>query len=75
MPEFHFSPMFPVQTAKEATIYDCLDTTGITLDSFDGKTIVRVSADALTRLSEKSVSDRGPPLPHHPPGTARQNPG
>ena len=54
MPEFHFSPMFPVQTAKEATIYDCLDTTGITLDSFDGKTIVIVSADALTRLSEKA---------------------
>ena len=54
MPEFYFSPMFPVQTAKDTTAYDCLDTTGITLDSFDGKTIVRVSADALTQLSEKA---------------------
>ena len=66
MPEFYFSPMFPVQTAKDTTAYDCLDTKGITLDSFDGKTIVRVRADALTRLSEKAfrtvATSTAPPI-------------
>ncbi len=54
MPEFNFSPMFPIQKAKDTTVYDALGTTGVTLDMFDGKEIVNVSADALTRLSEKA---------------------
>ncbi len=52
MVEFNYQPMFPV--GKDTTVYECLSTGHVKVDSFDGKRIIRVDAEGLTLLSENA---------------------
>ncbi|MEZ4578872.1 MAG: hypothetical protein R2861_12140 [Desulfobacterales bacterium] len=73
MPGLYFPHVSRSNGQRHHNCHDCLDTTGITLDSFDGKTIVRVGR-MPSRLSEKAFRTVAH-LYFHPSGTARQNPG
>ena len=52
MVEFNYQPMFPI--GEDTTVYECLSTEHVKVDSFDGKDIIRVNADGLTMLSENA---------------------
>ena len=54
-PEFKYAPMF--QTGKDDTEYRLLSKDGVTVSSFEGKEIVKVSPDALTLLSQQAFHD------------------
>src|SRR5574344_578449 len=54
-PEFKYAPMF--QTGKDDTEYRLLSKDGVTVSSFEGKEIVKVSPDALTLLAQQAFPD------------------
>jgi len=55
MPEFNYQPMFPM--GEDTTVYECLSSKHVQVDSFDGRNMIRVGADALTLLSEKAFQN------------------
>ena len=54
-PEFKYAPMF--QTGKDDTEYYLLTKEGVSISEFEGKTILKVSPEALTALSNAAFRD------------------
>jgi len=50
MVEFNYQSMFPV--GEDTTVYECLSTEHVNVDSYDGKKIIRIKPEGLTLLSE-----------------------
>ncbi len=55
MPEFQFQEMFPVHT--DPYVYRRLDVDGISTGVFNGKRILEVAPQALTRLAAEAIAD------------------
>ena len=53
--KFQYQPMFPL--GEDNTVYECLSTEHVNVASFDGQTIIRVSAEGLTLLSETAFKN------------------
>lgn len=54
-PDFKYAPMF--QMGKDTTEYRLLTTEGVSTGEFEGKTILKVSKEALTLLSQQAFHD------------------
>ena len=54
-PEFKYAPMF--QLGKDDTEYYLLSKDGVSVSEFEGKTILKVSPEALTRLANAAFRD------------------
>ena len=54
-PEFKYAPMF--QTGKDDTEYYLLTKDGVSLGDFEGKPVLKVSPEALTRLTNQAFRD------------------
>ena len=54
-PEFKYAPMF--QLGKDTTEYRLLGTEGVSTGEFEGKTILKVSKEALTQLAQQAFHD------------------
>ena len=54
-PEFKYAPMF--QLGKDDTEYYLLSKDGVSVSEFEGKTILKVSHEALTRLANAAFRD------------------
>ena len=54
-PAFKYAPMF--QLGKDNTEYYLLTKEGVSLGEFEGKQILKVSKDALTRLTNAAFRD------------------
>lgn len=54
-PEFKYAPMF--QTGEDTTEYYLLTKDGVSTDQFEGKTILKVSKEALTQLANTAFRD------------------
>ena len=54
-PEFKYAPMF--QLGKDNTEYRLLTKEGVSTGEFEGKTILKVSKEALTLLSQQAFHD------------------
>ena len=54
-PEFKYAPMF--QVGKDETQYRLLSKDGISTGTFEGKTILKVSKEALTLLAQQAFHD------------------
>jgi fumarate hydratase class I len=52
MVDFTYQPMFPV--GEDTTVYECLSTEYVGIDTFDGKEIIRVAPEGLALLSESA---------------------
>ena len=55
VPEFKYAPMF--QTGKDETEYYLLTSEGVSVSEFNGKEILMVSPEALTRLTQQAFYD------------------
>ena len=55
IPEFKYAPMF--QTGKDETEYYLLTKEGVSVSEFNGKEILMVSPEALTRLTQQAFYD------------------
>ena len=54
-PEFKYAPMF--QTGEDKTEYYLLTKEGVSTSEFEGKTILKVSKEALTQLTNTAFRD------------------
>ena len=54
-PEFKYAPMF--QLGKDTTEYRLLTKEGVSTAEFEGKTILKVSKEALTLLAQQAFHD------------------
>lgn len=54
-PEFKYAPMF--QLGKDTTEYRLLGKEGVSTSEFEGKTILKVSKEALTQLAQQAFHD------------------
>lgn len=54
-PEFKYAPMF--QLGKDNTEYRLLTTDGVSTGEFEGKTILKVTKEALTLLAQQAFHD------------------
>ena len=54
-PDFKYAPMF--QTGKDDTEYRLISTEGVTVSEFEGQPILKVSAAALTLISQQAFHD------------------
>ena len=54
-PEFNYAPMF--QTGEDKTEYYLLTKEGVSTSEFEGKTILKVSKEALTQLTNTAFRD------------------
>ena len=54
-PEFKYAPMF--QLGKDTTEYRLLTKEGVSTAEFEGKEIIKVSKEALTRLAQEAFHD------------------
>ena len=54
-PKFKYAPMF--QVGKDDTEYRLLTKEGVSLSSFEGKPILKVTPEALTLLSQQAFHD------------------
>ena len=54
-PEFKYAPMF--QVGKDETEYYLVSKEGVSVTEFEGKEILKVSPEALTRLTEQAFHD------------------
>ena len=52
---FKYAPMF--QLGKDNTEYRLLTTEGVSTGEFEGKTILKVTKEALTRLAQEAFHD------------------
>jgi fumarate hydratase, class I len=55
MAEFNYTPTF--QLSEDSTPYRHLGTEGVTTQEADGRTFLKVSTEALTRLAEEAMND------------------
>jgi len=55
VPEFKYAPMF--QTGKDETEYYLLTKEGVSVSEFNGKEVLMVSPEALTRLTQQAFHD------------------
>ena len=53
--EFKYAPMF--QLGKDNTEYRLLTTDGVSTGEFEGKTILKVTKEALTLLAQQAFHD------------------
>ena len=54
-PEFKYAPMF--QLGKDTTEYRLIGKEGVSTGEFEGKTILKVSKEALTQLAQQAFHD------------------
>jgi len=54
-PAFKYAPMF--QTGKDDTVYYLLSKEGVSVGDFEGKPILKVTPEALTRLANQAFRD------------------
>ncbi|HCE48339.1 MAG TPA: fumarate hydratase, partial [Prevotellaceae bacterium] len=54
-PDFKYAPMF--QMGKDDTEYYLLTKEGVSVSEFEGKPILKVSPEALTRLANQAFRD------------------
>lgn len=54
-PDFKYAPMF--QMGKDTTEYRLLTKEGVSTGEFEGKTILKVSKEALTLLAQQAFHD------------------
>ena len=54
-PEFKYAPMF--QLGKDETEYYLVSKEGVSVTEFEGKEILKVTPEALTRLTEQAFHD------------------
>ena len=54
-PEFKYAPMF--QLGKDDTEYYLLTKEGVSTSEFEGKTILKVTPEALTRMTNQAFRD------------------
>ena len=55
VPEFKYAPMF--QLGKDTTEYRLLSKEGVSTAEFEGKTILKVSKEALTMVAQQAFHD------------------
>ena len=55
VPEFKYAPMF--QLGEDKTSYRLLSKEGVSTASFEGKTILKVTKEALTLLAQQAFHD------------------